>query len=95
MRIATFKLNGQRHVGQVSADGKHVTAFALTQDQAHLGAQPIITGIETQTQLDIAIGSGTNLVQGFFLARPVTAKELQPTRLFKTTVTKPKIKNAA
>ena len=60
-----------------------------------LGAQPIITGIETQTQLDIAIGSGTNLVQGFFLARPVTAKELQPTRLFKTTATKPKIKNAA
>jgi 2-keto-4-pentenoate hydratase/2-oxohepta-3-ene-1,7-dioic acid hydratase in catechol pathway len=45
LRIATFKLNGQRHVGQVSADGKHVTAFALTQDQAHHGAQPIIDAL--------------------------------------------------
>ena len=45
MRIATFKLNGQRHVGQVSADGKHVTAFALTEDQAHHGAQPIIDAL--------------------------------------------------
>ena len=45
MRIATFKLNGQRHVGQVSADGQHVTAFALTEDQAHHGAQPIIDAL--------------------------------------------------
>ena len=45
MRIATFKLNGQRHVGQVSADGHHVTAFALTEEQAHHGAQPIIDAL--------------------------------------------------
>jgi len=49
-----------------------------------LGAQPIVTGIETQAQLDIAIESGSALVQGFFLARPVTANELQPSALFKT-----------
>jgi 2-keto-4-pentenoate hydratase/2-oxohepta-3-ene-1,7-dioic acid hydratase in catechol pathway len=42
LRIATFKLNGQRHVGQVSVDGHHVTAFELTAEQAHYGAQPII-----------------------------------------------------
>lgn len=42
------------------------------------GAQTIITGIETQTQLDIAIESGGQLVQGYFLARPVNAKALQP-----------------
>lgn len=60
-----------------------------------LGAQPIITGIETQAQLDIAIGSGTNLVQGYFLARPVTAKELQPAGSFKTSTAKPKVKSAA
>ena len=60
-----------------------------------LGAQPIITGIETQAQLDIAIGSGTSLVQGYFLAKPVTANELQPAKLFKTSVGNPHIKSAA
>jgi len=48
-----------------------------------LGAQPIVTGIETQAQLDIAIETGSTLVQGFFLAKPVTANELQPSALFK------------
>ena len=60
-----------------------------------LGAQPVITGIETQVQLDIAIESGTSLVQGYFLAKPVTANELQPARLFKTSVINPHIKSAA
>jgi EAL domain-containing protein (putative c-di-GMP-specific phosphodiesterase class I) len=52
----------------------------LTQD---LGAKPIIEGIETQTQLDIAVQAGGTLLQGFFLGKPVTAKELQPSSLFK------------
>jgi len=60
-----------------------------------LGAQPVITGIETQTQLDIAIESGTSLVQGYFLAKPVTANELQPTKLFKSNAVNSKIKSVA
>lgn len=48
-----------------------------------LGAKPIIEGIETQTQLDIALEAGGTLLQGYFLGRPVTAKELQPSNLFK------------
>jgi EAL domain-containing protein (putative c-di-GMP-specific phosphodiesterase class I) len=60
-----------------------------------LGAQPIITGIETQIQLDIAIESGASLVQGYFLAKPVTANELQPAKLFKTNVVNPNFKSAA
>ena len=60
-----------------------------------LGAQPVITGIETQTQLDIAIESGTSLVQGFFLARPVTANELQPAKLFNSSEITPQVKSAA
>jgi EAL domain-containing protein (putative c-di-GMP-specific phosphodiesterase class I) len=48
-----------------------------------LGAKPIIEGIETQTQLDIAVQAGGTLLQGFFLGKPVTAKELQPSSLFK------------
>ena len=49
-----------------------------------LGAKPIIEGIETQTQLDIAVQAGGTLLQGYFLGKPVTAKELQPSNLFKT-----------
>lgn len=60
-----------------------------------LGAQPIITGIETQIQLDIAIESGSSLVQGNFLAKPVTANELQPAKLFKTSSVNSHIKSAA
>lgn len=60
-----------------------------------LGAQPVITGIETQTQLDIAIESGASLVQGFFLARPVTANELQPAKLFNTSEITSQVKSAA
>lgn len=51
-----------------------------------VGAKPVITGIETQNQLDIAIESGGTLFQGYFLAKPVTAKELQPSSLFKRAV---------
>jgi len=49
-----------------------------------LGAKPIIEGIETQNQLDIAVQAGGTLLQGYFLGKPVTAKELQPSTLFKT-----------
>lgn len=59
-----------------------------------LGAQPIITGVESQAQLDIAIESGTGLVQGYFLAKPVTANKLQSVKLFKTSAVKTQIKSA-
>jgi len=42
VRIATYSHNGQRHVGQISADGQHVTAFDLPDAQARLGAQSLI-----------------------------------------------------
>jgi EAL domain-containing protein (putative c-di-GMP-specific phosphodiesterase class I) len=51
-----------------------------------LGAQPVITGIETQLQLDIAIESGSSLLQGFLLGKPATAKELQSSDGFKRTI---------
>lgn len=60
-----------------------------------LGAQAVVTGIETQTQLDIAFESGANLVQGFFLAEPVTAKELQSSSLFKKIVVNTKTPSAS
>lgn len=48
-----------------------------------IGAQPVITGIESQTGLEIAIASGSTLLQGYFLGQPVTAHELQPTDALK------------
>ena len=42
MRIATFVHNGKRQVGLVSADGQQVTPWALSPEQAHRGAQPLI-----------------------------------------------------
>jgi len=59
------------------------------------GAQAIISGIETQVQLNIAIESGANLVQGYFLAKPVVAKELQSSTQFKSRMTADQIKNVA
>ena len=49
-----------------------------------LGSRWMIEGSETQTQLDIAVQAGGTLLQGYFLGKPVTAKELQPSSLFKT-----------
>lgn len=60
-----------------------------------LGAQAIITGIETQGQLDIAIESGANLLQGYFLAKPTTAKELKQAAPLAFAKSKSEIKNAA
>ncbi|MCB4811101.1 EAL domain-containing protein [Methylovorus menthalis] len=51
-----------------------------------LGAQPVIQGIETQIQFDIAIESGASLLQGYFLGKPVTAKELQAVSVFKPSI---------
>lgn len=41
-----------------------------------LGSTPVIVGVETQQQLDIAIASGAAILQGNFLAAPVVAKVL-------------------
>lgn len=53
-----------------------------------LGAQPVITGIESQAQLDIAIEAGGSLLQGYFLGKPMTANELQPSQTFRPSIKK-------
>ena len=57
MRIATFVHNGKRHVGQVSADGQQVTPFALSPEQAQLGAQPLIEAAVEGRALPALTGS--------------------------------------
>ncbi len=57
MRIATYSYQGQRHVGQLSADGRHVTPFALTPQQARLGAQPLIDAVVSGQALPALSGA--------------------------------------
>lgn len=59
-----------------------------------LGAQPVINGIQTQVQLNIAIESGATLFQGDFLGKATAAKDLQPSQLFhsnKQKISAPKV----
>lgn len=53
-----------------------------------LEARAVVTGVETQSQLNIAIESGATLLQGDFLGKAVAAKDLQKTELFKPSVNK-------
>ncbi|MES2499211.1 MAG: EAL domain-containing protein [Pseudomonadota bacterium] len=47
-----------------------------------LGARAVVTGVETQSQLNIAVESGATLLQGNFLGKAVAAKELQKVNVF-------------
>jgi 2-keto-4-pentenoate hydratase/2-oxohepta-3-ene-1,7-dioic acid hydratase in catechol pathway len=55
MRIATYQYQGRRHVGQVSADGRTVTAFEL--DDASRGAQPLIERAAAGARMPMATGA--------------------------------------
>jgi 2-keto-4-pentenoate hydratase/2-oxohepta-3-ene-1,7-dioic acid hydratase in catechol pathway len=51
MRIATFTHQGRRQVGRVSADGQHITPFALDAAAASRGAQALIESAATGAPL--------------------------------------------
>lgn len=51
--------------------------FGLVNLARHLDIQPIITGVETREQLDIAMHSGATLTQGYLLGKPSSAKKLK------------------
>ena len=73
----------------------HKILPGLIQVIRDLAAQPIIAGIDTQTQLDIAIESGGNLLQGIFLGKAVAAKELQKSQIFKPSTARRNLREAA
>ncbi len=66
-----------------SDDRIQKTFFGLIDIIKNLNAKPIVTGIETQTQLDIAIQAGTTLLQGYWLGKPASAKNLQASDVVK------------
>ena len=47
-----------------------------------IGGDAIVTGIENQKQLEVAIETGATILQGPFLGEAVSAKELQPSKAF-------------
>ena len=59
------------------------TLLGLVKIIKDIGAEPIITGIETQVQLDIALQTGANLIQGYLLGKPASVKNLQSSSLMK------------
>lgn len=63
-------------IKQAQTDSKLRRALPSLIELIHaLGAQTIIEGIENEIQLDIAIDSGAKLLQGYYLARPASAKQ--------------------
>ena len=59
------------------------TLLGLVKIIKDIGAEPIITGIETQVQLDIALQTGASLIQGYLLGKPASVKNLQSSSLIK------------
>ncbi len=65
----------------------HAAFPGLVRFVKDLGAKPIIQGIENQQQFDIAIASGCQLLQGYFLGKPVVARELEFPKILQTRFT--------
>lgn len=63
MRIATYLVDGQRHVGLVSADGKTVTPLALDKAQSARGALGIIESLAAGGKLPASAGPALQLSQ--------------------------------
>ncbi len=70
MRIATYRYQDQRHVGQVSADGQTVTAFDVPADVAQHGALRLIETVIAGGTLP-ALSSQTVAVADVKLEAPI------------------------
>ena len=57
--------------------------FGLVHFVQTLGATPIITGVETASQLHLAVDTGANLIQGYLFGQPSSAKHLNSSEVIK------------
>lgn len=57
--------------------------FGLVRFVKHLGIQPVVTGVETQSQLQLAIDAGAHLVQGYLFGKPSSARHLSTSEIIK------------
>lgn len=68
-------------IQQAEHDVKQASVLrGLVQAVHDLGSTPVIVGVENQRQLDIAIASGAQVLQGHYLAEPVVAKVINSQR---------------
>ncbi len=76
-------------IQQAERDVKQAAALrGLVQTVHDLDSTPVIIGIETQRQLDIAIAAGGHILQGNYLAEPVVAKMINSKPLLSPRVPK-------
>jgi EAL domain-containing protein (putative c-di-GMP-specific phosphodiesterase class I) len=57
--------------------------FGLVNFVKSLDAKPIVTGVETKSQLHLAIDSGASLVQGHLFGQPSSARHLSTSEVIK------------
>jgi EAL domain-containing protein (putative c-di-GMP-specific phosphodiesterase class I) len=57
--------------------------FGLVNFVKSLGAEPILAGVETKSQLHLAIDAGANLVQGYLFGQPSSARHLSTSDIIK------------
>ncbi len=72
MRIATYRVNGERHVGKVSDDGRRVRAFALAPGDAARGALAVIERTAAGEALPAASGA-EHAIEAVRLEAPIPA----------------------
>jgi EAL domain-containing protein (putative c-di-GMP-specific phosphodiesterase class I) len=69
---------------QAEQDDKVKQAFlGLVNLVKMLDAKPIVAGVETKSQLHLAIDSGVNLVQGYLFDKPISASHLSTSKMLK------------
>jgi EAL domain-containing protein (putative c-di-GMP-specific phosphodiesterase class I) len=57
--------------------------FGLVPFVQTLGAKPIITGVETSSQLHVAVDAGATLIQGYLFGQPSSARHLSTSEVIK------------
>ncbi|MBP0598834.1 fumarylacetoacetate hydrolase family protein [Herbaspirillum sp. LeCh32-8] len=71
MKIATYQLHGERCVGVVSEDGKSVAPFALTKEEARVGALGIIQALAAGGAYPKVVDKDAVLVADVRLEAPI------------------------
>ena len=74
--LSSFKID-RSFVGELDRQGSDLAIISVILGLAkELGLKVVAEGVETEGQLRLLAGKGCDLVQGYFLGRPVAAQEL-------------------
>lgn len=74
--LSSFKID-RSFVGELDRQGSDLAIISVILGLAkELGLKVVAEGVESEVQLGLLAGKGCDLVQGYFLGRPVAAEEL-------------------